>query len=303
MINLLSFALNIAMQRLLYLLLYPILWLTSILPLWVLYLQSTLLYFVAYYLIGYRKKVVKGNLRLVFPEKSDLEINSIAKTFYQHLCDIVFETIKNLTISEAEAKKRFSFENLEVIEDLHQKNKSILLMCGHYASWEWSGILNDQNPYQGIAVYKKLDNPYFDALVKKIRGRFGALIIPNTKIATSLYRFEKKGVKTMTLILSDQTPKLGAYKHRDTFMGIDVPVFTGTEELAKKLDFAAVYFRIRKIKRGYYKASFIPIAEHSPSVPDYEITRAFLIEIEKQIREEPAYYLWSHKRWKHRNTP
>ncbi len=289
------------MQRLLYLLLYPIMWLTSVLPLWLLYIKSSILFFLIYYIVGYRKKVVRSNLQLVFPDKSKAEIKSISKKFYQHLCDMIFETIKNLTISEKEVRKRFQFDNLDLLDELFAKDKSILLMCGHYASWEWSGILNYQNPYRGFAVYKKLDNPYFDRLVKKIRGRFGAGIVANTKIVSTLFRLNKEGIKTMSLILSDQTPKLGAFKHRDTFMGIDVPVFTGTEELAKKLDFSCLYLKIRKVKRGFYRAEFVPLAIESREMADYQITRLFLSEIEKQIKEEPQYYLWSHKRWKHRN--
>lgn len=290
------------MQRLVYYIIYPLLWLLSLLPLPILYLKSNVLYFITYYLIGYRKKVVKGNLRLVFPDKSDAEINTIAKKFYQHLCDMIFESIKSISISEKELAKRFQYENLDYLHEMYANGKSILLMCGHYASWEWSGLMGINNRFKAYAVYKKLDNPYFDALVKRIRGRFGGNIIPNKHIAKVLYREFKKGEQTITLILSDQTPKLGSFKTRQSFMGIDVPVFTGTEELAKLLGFASVYLHIEKLKRGYYKAKFIPLAEDSKAYPDFEITKMFLREIEKQIEEAPFYYLWSHKRWKHRNT-
>ena len=289
------------MQRLVYILVYPIIWIISIFPLPVLYFISDMVFFSIYYVFGYRRKVVKGNLKLVFPTKSEKDIKAISREFYRHLCDMIFETIKNLTISEKEVTKRIQFKNLEVLDQLYEKDKSILLMCGHYASWEWIGILDKQNPYNGFAVYKKLDNPYFDKMVKKSRGRFGPNIITNTKIASTLYRNLKQGEKTMTLILSDQTPKLGAFKQRDTFMGIDVPVFTGTEELAKKLDFATVYLKVNKVKRGYYSASFVTLAENPKDYEDYQITRLFLDEIEKQIHQAPHYYLWSHKRWKHRN--
>ena len=288
------------MQRLLYYLLYPILWLVSILPMWLLYIKSSALYIITYYIIGYRKKVVKNNLNLVFPDHSSEEINRIAKGFYKHLCDIIFETIESLTISEKVISKRFQFENLELLEELKAKGKSTLLMSGHYANWEWMGILNKKTSYKCYAVYKKLDNPYFDSLVKNIRGRFGAETITNKKIVPLLFRNAKKNINSAALILSDQSPKKNAYKHRDTFMGIDVPVFTGTEELAKRLDFAAVYLKIKKIKRGYYKASFELLAENPKEYPDFEITRMFLTEIENQIKEQPEFYLWSHKRWKHR---
>ncbi len=288
------------MQRLLYILLYPFLWLTSVLPMPLLYLKSTCLYFLAYYVIRYRKKVVLNNLRLVFPEKTEAERKQIAKLFYKHLCDLIFESIKGLTISEAEASKRFVFENLELVRSQYENGRSILLLCGHYANWEWSGILNKQNPYEGFAVYKKLDNPYFDRLVKKIRGRFGPAIISNKKIVSTLFRLQKEDKRTMTLIVADQTPKPGAFKHRDTFMGIEVPVFTGTEELARKLDFTTLYLKTEKIKRGYYKATFVRLVENPSDLEEYQITRLFLDEIEKQIKKAPQFYLWSHKRWKHR---
>tara|TARA_R100000479_G_scaffold33554_3_gene13991 strand:+ start:70330 stop:71199 length:870 start_codon:yes stop_codon:yes gene_type:complete len=288
------------MQRLLYYLLYPILWLVSILPMWVLYIKSSVLYIITYYIIGYRKKVVKNNLKLVFPAYSSEEINRITKGFYKHLCDVIFETIKSLTISDKEISKRFQFENLELLEDLKAKGKSTLLMSGHYANWEWTGILNKKTSYKCYAVYKKLDNPYFDSLVKGTRERFGGNIVSNKKIVPQLFREAKRNIETVTLILSDQTPKRNAYKHRDTFMGIDVPVFTGTEEIAKRLDFAAVYLKVKKVKRGYYKTSFELLTENPKEHPDFEITRMFLTEIEKQIKEQPEFYLWSHKRWKHR---
>jgi Kdo2-lipid IVA lauroyltransferase/acyltransferase len=288
------------MQRLAFILLYPILWLISLLPLPVLYMLSDMLYGIVYYVIGYRKKVVKDNLRLVFPEKSTAEINTIAKQFFRHLCDMMVETIKSLTISQNELNRRFRYKNLDVLEDLHARGKSALLMSGHYASWEWSGNLAQLSPFEAFAVYKKIRNPYFDALVKRIRGRFGGTIVPNTQITKALYRKFKEGTPTLTLILSDQTPKQGSFKNRQLFLGFDVPVFTGTEELAKLLDFTALYFKITKLKRGYYEAEFILLTENPKEIPDFQLTRMFLDEIENQIHEAPQYYLWSHKRWKHR---
>ncbi|MBT8263229.1 MAG: lysophospholipid acyltransferase family protein [Bacteroidia bacterium] len=289
------------MQRLVYLIIYPFLWITSILPMGLLYIKSDVLSFIIYHVVGYRKKVVLSNLRLVFPDKSDKEHKIIARKFYRHLCNIIFESIKTLTISEKEITKRFRFENLELIDELYKKDKSVLLLCGHYSSWEWSGILGKQMKYKGLAVYKKLRNDSLDGLLKKIRGRYGGEIVSNRKIVPILFRLAKENTKCLTLILADQTPKPGAFKHRDTFMGIDVPVFTGSEEIAKKLDFASVYLKVEKVKRGYYSARFVLLAENPKEFEDYQITRAFLDEIEKQIHKAPEYYLWSHKRWKLRN--
>lgn len=216
------------------------------------------------------------------------------------MCDIIFETIKAFTISEKEIRKRFLVTNIEILDGYYKSDKSILLMAGHYGNWEWSGILNKLMQHQAHAVYKPLDNKQFDDLVKKTREHFGGIIVSNKKIVPVLFRKWKKGVKTLTYILSDQTPKLGAYKHRDTFMGIDVPMFTGTEELAKKLDFAVLYLKVEKVKRGYYTATFVPVADNPKEYPDFQITRMFFDMLEDQIREKPELYLWSHKRWKHR---
>ena len=289
------------MQRILYILVYP-LWLgISLLPMRMLYILSDFLFFLSYYVFRYRRKIVYGNLDLCFPEKSKQEKKKIEREYYKHLCDIIVETIKNLSISEKKINKRFVYENLKLLEQLYEQDKSVLLMCGHYASWEWSGILTRHMQYKGLAVYKVLRNEYFDKLVRKIRGKFGAEIVSNRQIVTRLFRLSRTNEKTLTLILSDQTPKMSDYKHVDTFMGVRVPVFVGTEELAKRLDQVAVYLHVDKVKRGYYKAKFILLSDKPKDVPDYEITRSFLDEIEKQIYEKPAYYLWSHKRWKHRD--
>ncbi len=289
------------MKRLLYIIVYSLLWVISIFPLWYLYIKSYILYLLLFYIVGYRKKVVLNNLQLVFPNKSKKEHKAIARKFYLHLCDLIFETIKNITISEREITKRFRFENIELMHRYDKENKSVLLMCGHYANWEWSNILKHHVKQKGYAVYKPLANPYFDTMVRKIRGRFGATTISNKNITKELFRSANRKINSITLIISDQTPKLNAFKHRDTFMDIDVPVFTGTEELVKKLDSIPVYLQIKKIKRGYYSTRFVPLTENPKDHKDYEITRMFLNELEAQIRETPQYYLWSHKRWKLRN--
>ena len=300
-IKLLSFAVNTAMKRLLYNFIYSILFALSKLPMWVLYLKSDVLFFFAYHIFGYRKKVIRENLQLAFPEKTDKEKNKIAKDFIEHLCDLIVENIKIISISEAEIKKRFKVENIDLITDYYEKDKSLILMTGHYGNWEWSNIIKKLTDYDIFAVYKPLDNTYFDTLIKNIRSRFGTNLVTNRYIVPTLYRKSKKGEKSLTYILSDQTPKLNAYKHTDTFMGVRVPVFTGPEELAKKLDLAVLYLKINKVKRGYYIATFVPLTDEPKTLPDFEITRKFFDVIEKQIKEKPAYYLWSHKRWKHRH--
>jgi KDO2-lipid IV(A) lauroyltransferase len=288
------------MQRLIYYIIYPLFWLLSLLPLRILYFFSDILFVVVYLIVGYRKKVVRENLTLAFPKKSEEDKKIIEKKFYHHLCDLAVESIKSISISEIEINKRFKINTMEVLNDLYLKDKSVLLLCGHYASWEWSGIINKWMPYKGYAVYKQLRNPQINGLLKRLRGRYGGDIVSNKKIVPILFRNKRDGSKALTLFLSDQTPKVSMAKHIDTFMDVKVPVFTGAEALSKKLDTSVVYLKIVKVKRGYYEASFTTITEDAPSLPDYQITRQFLDQVEAQIKEAPAYYLWSHKRWKHR---
>ncbi|MDP5158643.1 MAG: lysophospholipid acyltransferase family protein [Flaviramulus sp.] len=287
------------MQFLAYIIIYPFLWIISILPFRLLYFFSDGLYILIYRIIGYRKKVVISNLNLVFPGKSDLEIKQITEVFYHHLCDMILESIKSMTISEAEMKKRFMFTNVELMQDIENQNKSIILMCAHYGSWEWIFILQTYVKSRGNAVYKQLANRYFDKLVKKIRAKYNSYLITTKDIIPTLIEQKRKGIISINGFASDQSPKLDKAFHWNDFMGIRVPVHTGAEMLAKKLDMAVVFFCVKKIKRGYYETTFKTITLNPKEFKDYEITDIFLKLVEAQILEAPEYYLWTHKRWKH----
>ncbi len=276
-------------------------WLISILPFRLLYALSDGVYILIYHVFGYRRSVVKENLNLVFPEKSDQEIKKITKAFYHHLCDMILESIKSLTISEAEMKKRFVFTNFEEIHKITNQNKSIILMCAHYGSWEWIFILQKHTHVKGYAVYKKLKNKYFDALVKRIRAKYNTYLITTKEAITELEKSKRDGEISISGFASDQSPKFKKAFYWKEFMGIKVPVHTGAEMIAKKLDMAVVMFKVRRLKRGYYETTFETLAVNSMEHPDYEITDMFFNLVEKQIYEAPEYYLWTHKRWKHRD--
>lgn len=289
------------MQFLAYILIYPFLWGISILPFRLLYLFSDGIYILIYHIIGYRKKTVKENLHLVFPDKSNKEIKTITKTFYHHLCDMIVESIKSMTISEAEMKKRFVIKNVNQILELEKENKSIVLMCGHYASWEWIFILQRYINHKGYAIYKRLANKYFDALVKRIRAKYNSYLITTKETFTVLMAAKKKGELTINGFAADQSPKHDKAFHWQEFMNIKVPVHTGAELLAKKLDMAVVFLKVKKLKRGYYEATIETITKTPREYKDYDITDIFLKRLEAQIYEAPEYYLWTHKRWKHRD--
>ncbi len=288
------------MQFLLYILLYPILWCISILPFRMLYLVSDGVYVLTYYIIGYRKKTVRENLALALPNLSKKERLIIEKKSFRHMCDVFLEMIKTLTISKIEMDKRYVFNNLEIYSDLEKKGKSIALLCAHYASYEWAVSMNRKITFEGYAVYKKINNRYFDKLVRDIRSKFKATLITTKEtipVIAANFRNNKLGLYGL---ISDQSPKLGTFFHWNKFMGIEVPIHTGGEMLAKKYDLNVIFLRTKKVKRGYYEATFEVISENANEVPNYEITDKFLTLVEQQIYEQPEFYLWSHKRWKHR---
>ncbi|MDB9783111.1 lysophospholipid acyltransferase family protein [Winogradskyella sp.] len=289
------------MQLIAYILIYPVLWLISILPFRLLYAFSDFLYLFAYQIFGYRKSTVKTNLRLVFPNKSEQEIAKITGQFYHHLCDMIVESIKSLTISEAAMKARYKFTNIDVIKDFETKNRSIILMCAHYGSWEWIFILQTYVKHKGYAIYKRLANKYFDKLVRKIRAKYNSHLITTKETLAVLTETQKKGELTINGFVSDQSPKATKAFHWNEFMGIKVPMYTGAEMLAKKLDMAVVFFSVKRIKRGYYETTFKTITETPNDFENYEITDIFFKLVEEQILQAPQYYLWTHKRWKHRN--
>jgi KDO2-lipid IV(A) lauroyltransferase len=288
------------MQFLLYILLYPILWRISMLPFRILYIVSDGVYVLTYYIIGYRKKTVRENLALALPHLSEKERLVIEKKSFRHMCDVFLEMIKTLTISKSEMDKRYVFNNLEVYSDLEKKGKSIALLCAHYASYEWAVSMNHKITFEGYAVYKKINNRYFDKLVRDIRSKFKATLITTKETIPVMgknFRSKKLGLYGL---VSDQSPKLGSFFHWNKFMGIEVPIHTGGEMLAKKYDMNVIFLRTKKVKRGYYEATFEVLSDNTKEVPNYEITDQFLKLVEQQIYEQPEFYLWSHKRWKHR---
>ena len=289
------------MQLFAYILIYPIIWLFSILPTRLLYMFSSMLFLFVFYIVGYRRKVVRNNLKLCFPEKSDKEIRAISKKFFQHFCDMIFESIKSLTISESEIKRRFKFTNIELLQELEKENKSIMLMCAHYGSWEWIFILQKYLNSDGYAVYKKLKNKYFDKLVRRIRAKYKTYLITTKHTVSKLRELKANDEIAIFGFLSDQSPKAQKARHWKEFMGIKVPVHTGAESLAKELDMAVVFFKTKRVKRGYYETTFKTITKNPTEYKNYEITDMFVNYLEEVIYEDPEFYLWTHKRWKHRN--
>jgi KDO2-lipid IV(A) lauroyltransferase len=288
------------MQFLVFIIAFPLLWIISILPFPVFYIFSDFVYLIVYYVIRYRKKTVRDNLALAFPNLTAKERLIIEKKSYHHLCDMFLEMIKTMTISQEEMNKRFTITNLELVKEFEKKGKSTILLASHYASWEWLLSLNDKTIFKGIGVYKKIANKYFDKLIRDIRSKYNAELVETKKAIPLMAENQHNGVISMYGLASDQSPKLDRAFHWDTFMGVEVPVHTGAEMLAKRYDLNVLFVKVKKVKRGFYEATFVPISDNPKAIPDFEITNTFLREVEKQIYEAPEYYFWTHKRWKHR---
>jgi KDO2-lipid IV(A) lauroyltransferase len=272
----------------------------AILPFKVVYVLSDFIFFLLYSVFGYRKKVVYKNLKLVFPEKSDKELKQIQRTFYGHLCDTFMEMIKTMNLSNEEVKKRYHVTNLEVLLEI-EKTKSILIVCSHYANWEWNVSINNYVKSEGYAVYQKIKNRYFDNWIQSTRARFKTTLITQEETVRTVVKNVKENIPSIYGMVSDQSPQAHRAPYWTEFMGIKVPVFSGPESMARKMDLAVVFLKVVKVKRGYYEATFIPITTAGKSTNEHEITDKFLRLTEQQIRENPPYYLWTHRRWKHRN--
>ena len=198
-------------------------------------------------------------------------------------------------------EKRFVFTNLDCIKKYEDENRSVILICGHYASWEWMMSLAYHIKHKGFGIYTPIVNNYFNRLVKKIRMRHNGFLISRYKARETLIQHKEEGLMAVYGFASDQSPRPRKSSYWRPFMGINVPVFTGAEMLAKKLDYVVLYLHIEKIKRGYYETTFKVLAENPGTFPDYQITDRFTELLEGQIRKQPEYYFWTHKRWKYRN--
>ena len=275
----------------------------SKLPFFVLYGISDFAYFIIYRIIGYRKKVVFKNLRNSFPDKSEVEIKQIAKSFYKHIADLFIEFLKGYSITNKEISERVKIVNLEIVKNCTDKNQSVIIVTGHISNWEW--LLHPLN-LSGIPmdiVYQKLSSPLFDKLTLFIRSRFS--ITPLIEKQDTLRKtVDRKDVTRALVLGSDQSPQNWKAAYWTTFLNQDSGFFTGTERIAKKFNYPVFFSEMRRIKRGYYEIEFTEIATPSEfsSLPVGEITERFVRILEKSIHKYPADYLWSHKRWKHKRN-
>lgn len=291
----------ILMQFLLFALVYPFIWFLSKLPMRVLYFISDVLFIFIFYIFNYRKEVVLENLNMAFPSKTLSEKKTIQKAFFKHFTDLFVETIKAISISEKEILKRYTYSNPELVKKFLKEGRSVAFVSAHQANWEWSvnSPLVLKNNVKG--AYTSLGNKYFDKTVKASRERFGFTCYKSSKTAKAIFQDFKNKVTSVYLLISDQSPQLEHTIYWQRFLGVKVPFHVGAETLAKKFNLVVINCATKKIKRGYYTTEFELIAEHPKEFENYQITDAYISLSEKLIKSQPEYYLWSHKRFKHKD--
>lgn len=289
------------LQKCVYYIVLYLLYAFSLLPLRVLFVFSDMLYVLLYKMVGYRKKLVRKNLRDCFPEKSEEELHGIEKKFYHYFCDYIFETIKLTSMSKDEMRKRVHYTGVNHIEEYIAGGRNVVLYIGHYCNWEWvtSIGLHVGKDVMGLQIYHILNNKVFNALMLTIRGRMGTSSVSMQLVLRKIIEIKRAGQKMVLGCISDQVPLSQAtYHFCDLLNHKYTPVITGSETIAKKCDFSAVYFDISRPRRGYYNIDIVPMASRAKDYADYELTDMYFHLLEKSIRRNPEYWLWTHNRWK-----
>lgn len=267
----------------------------------VLYLISDIIYPILYYIVGYRRKVVRKNLVNSFPEKSLNEIKKIERKFYKHFCDTIIEAVYRINISADEYKRRALFENTDIIKTVYAQGKSAIITLGHLGNWEWTPAANLYLPedFPMNAVYKELKNKEADALIYKLRTKYGGKNIEMRNLIKTMLQMSKNGERGLFMLLGDQRPARDYNRYSMNFMNQQTSVLMGAEVLAKKFNYPVFYLSVSKLKRGHYKYSVELVCEDAAQEPEFSITHKCMKHLEADIKRSPELWLWSHNRWKY----
>lgn len=282
---------------------YPFLFICTVLsplPLRVHYLMSDMIYLLLYYVVRYRRTVVWKNLTTSFPEKDEEELRCIERQFYRFLCDYFVESFKLVSITREEMKRRVVFKGTEIVDDIVASGQSCAVYLGHYGNWEWISSLPLWVSPQAQCgqIYHPIENKEFDQFFLRLRQRMGAVCIPMNETLRKLAEYRSHKQPVVIGYISDQVPLWTNIHHWVDVLNHDTPVFTGTERIARKLNHAVFYLDVRRLRRGYYEATFKLITRDPQQYQEFELTDMYWRMLEETIREAPAYWLWSHNRWK-----
>lgn len=287
-------------MKILYYIVLAVWYVFSLLPLRVHYVLSDIIFSILYGLFGYRKKVVRENLRTSFPEKSEDELRKIERGFYHFLCDYLVESVKLMTISRENLKRRMVFKDTELIDQCIEEGQSCAIYLGHYCNWEWVTSLPLWFTPKARCgqIYHPIENEAFDRLFLRLRQRLDALCIPMQDTLRKVLEFRRIGQPVVIGYISDQKPHWVNIHHWVDFLHHDTPVLTGTERIVRKMNHAVFYLDMRRVRRGYYEAELKLITRHPQEVKgEYGLTDIYYRMLEQNIKQAPEFWLWSHKRW------
>ncbi|MBS6468020.1 MAG: lysophospholipid acyltransferase family protein [Bacteroides sp.] len=286
-------------MKFVYHILFFLLYLLSLLPMRLLYLLSDCLFFPLFHIVKYRRKVVEKQLDECFPEKSMQERRAIERQFYHFFCDYLVEVIKLFSISKKEMMRRMKFVGIEQVREELKDKKFCFLYLGHYCNWEYIASLSYWLPEIHCGqIYHRIYNQAFDELFLKLRGQFGGESILMKDTLRRILTLRNQEKKVMIGFIADQLPKWENMHHWTTFLNHDTSFFIGAERIAKQVDAALYYVDVERVKRGYYQVRFRLMTLHPKEFPDYELTDQYARLLEESICRQPAYWLWTHKRWK-----
>jgi len=271
--------------------------LISYLPLWALYILSDFFYLIAYHVIGYRKNIVQKNIEHAFPEKSPQEVKKIMGEFYRNLTDSFAETIKLLTMDKREIQERFKVNNKELLTGLLEKGEIVVGLTSHFFNWEGQSLTAKVciDP-RFETVYLKVNNPFFEQLMRAIRSRFGGYLVERSQFQRNFIK--NRNTPRVIGLAADQRPNREDKRYWTTFMNRKTGFFEGAEKLAKRFELATVFSKVEKVKRGHYEFTFLPLSLPPHDNREHSITEKYIQLTEENIRQQPALYLWSHNRWK-----
>ena len=263
------------------------------------YLLSDILFFIAYHLAGYRRKVVRENLAACFPEKSKQELREIERQYYRHMCDLLIEGAYNLFASPDAIKRRYRLTNRQLVDRYYEQGRTVVLMSAHYGNWEYMvSSLNMQMLHHGIGVGKPLDDKSVAAFITRRRTRYGTQVVDQSDVRQHVAFYDRYHVPCALMMLSDQSPSNPHKSYWTQFLGRDTAFLYGAEYFARKYNYPVLYYSVRKVKRGYYEVTFSPLCEKPEEVPQYSIVENYVRRLEQEIQAAPQYWLWSHRRWK-----
>jgi Kdo2-lipid IVA lauroyltransferase/acyltransferase len=280
-----------------YYLLYGLIYGLSLLPMRILYGFSDAVALLLYSVVRYRRGIVLGNLRIAFPEKTEAERRQIARQFYRNFTDNFIETIKLISASPAWLEKHFVIDNPEVMEDFAREGRKIQLFLGHLFGWEVANVAMPRlTRFKFIVVYMPVANKVFERLFLRLRGRTGTVLLPATSMQRSIIPY--RNTTYALALVADQAPGGPENSYWLNLFGRPTAFIRGAERGSRIGDIPAVFARVYKSSRGHYRSQLTVIAGHPALLPEGELTRRYRDILEAAIREQPATWLWSHKRWK-----